>query len=47
MKEAGGEVITDLDGKAFSEALGTQVRKRFVKDVPQGADLLKGGDEVQ
>ncbi|MCV5975350.1 hypothetical protein OFO29_23640, partial [Escherichia coli] len=28
-------------------ALGTQVRDMFVKDVPQGADLLKAVDEVQ
>ncbi|HBB2222025.1 TPA: 2,3-diketo-L-gulonate TRAP transporter substrate-binding protein YiaO, partial [Escherichia coli] len=47
MKEAGVEVITDLDRKAFSDALGTQVRDMFVKDVPQGADLLKAVDEVQ
>ena len=45
MKEAGVEVITDLDRKAFSDALGTQVRDMFVKDVPQGADLLKAVDE--
>ncbi len=31
MKEAGVEVITDLDRKAFSDALGTQVRDMFVK----------------
>lgn len=47
MKEAGVEVITDLDRKAFSDALGNQVRDMFVKDVPQGADLLKAVDEVQ
>lgn len=47
MKEAGVEVITDLDRKAFSDALGTQVRDMFVKDVPHGADLLKAVDEVQ
>ncbi|MCZ8856454.1 DctP family TRAP transporter solute-binding subunit [Escherichia albertii] len=47
MKEAGVEVITDLDRKAFSDALGTQVRDMFVKDVPQGAELLKAVDEVQ
>ncbi|HBB0657908.1 TPA: DctP family TRAP transporter solute-binding subunit [Escherichia coli] len=47
MKEAGVEVITDLDRKAFSDALGNQVRDMFVKDVPQGADLLKTVDEVQ
>ncbi|CTR30870.1 DctP family TRAP transporter solute-binding subunit [Escherichia coli] len=47
MKDAGVEVITDLDRKAFSDALGTQVRDMFVKDVPQGADLLKAVDEVQ
>ncbi|CAD6096308.1 2,3-diketo-L-gulonate TRAP transporter, substrate-binding periplasmic protein [Escherichia coli] len=47
MKEAGMEVITDLDRKAFSDALGNQVRDMFVKDVPQGADLLKAVDEVQ
>ncbi|EPS2613666.1 TRAP transporter substrate-binding protein DctP [Shigella dysenteriae] len=47
MKEAGVEVITDLDRKAFSYALGTQVRDMFVKDVPQGAELLKAVDEVQ
>jgi len=47
MKEAGVEVITDLDRKAFSDALGNQVRDMFVQDVPQGADLLKAVDEVQ
>lgn len=47
MKDAGVEVITELDRKAFSDALGTQVRDMFVKDVPQGADLLKAVDEVQ
>ena len=47
MKDAGVEVITDLDRKAFSDALGNQVRDMFVKDVPQGADLLKAVDEVQ
>ncbi|WP_072251254.1 TRAP transporter large permease subunit [Escherichia albertii] len=47
VKEAGVEVITDLDRKAFSDALGTQVRDMFVKDVPQGAELLKAVDEVQ
>ena len=46
-KFAGVEVITDLDRKAFSDALGNQVRDMFVKDVPQGADLLKAVDEVQ
>ncbi len=40
MKEAGVEVITDLDRKAFSDALGTQVRVMFVKDGAQGAVLL-------
>jgi tripartite ATP-independent transporter DctM subunit/tripartite ATP-independent transporter DctP family solute receptor len=47
MKDAGVEVITDLDRKAFSDALGNQVRDMFIKDVPQGADLLKAVDEVQ
>ncbi len=39
--------MTDLDSKAFSDALGTQVRDMFVKDVPQGSDLLKAVDELQ
>lgn len=47
MKEAGVEVLTDIDRKAFSDALGTQVRDMFLKDNPQGADLLKAVDEVQ
>lgn len=47
MKEAGVEVITDLSRKAFSDALSTQVRDMFVKDVPPGCDLLKAVDEVQ
>lgn len=47
MKEAGVEVLTDIDRKAFSDALGSQVRDMFLKDNPQGADLLKAVDEVQ
>lgn len=47
MKDAGVEVITELDRKAFSDVLGTQVRDMFVKDVPQGDELLKAVDEVQ
>ena len=47
MKDAGVEFITVFNRKAFSDALGTQVRDMFVKDVPQGADLLKAVDEVQ
>ncbi|XNM76950.1 hypothetical protein ACLK19_24140 [Escherichia coli] len=35
------------DRKAFSDALGTQVRDMFVKDVPQGADLMKAVRQVQ
>ncbi len=47
MKEAEVEVLTDIDRKAFSDALGSQVRDMFLKDNPQGADLLKAVDEVQ
>ena len=47
LKDACVEVIPDLDRKAFSDALATQVRDMFVKDVPQGADLRKAVDEVQ
>lgn len=47
MKEAGVEVLTDIDRKAFSDQLGSQVRDMFVKEVPQGAALLKAVDEVQ
>ena len=47
MKQAGVEVLTDIDRKAFSDVLGNQVRDMFLKDSPQGADLLKAVDEVQ
>lgn len=46
MRAAGVEVVTDPDRQAFSDALGGQVRDMYLKETPQGAELLKIIDET-
>ncbi len=47
MKEAGVEVLTDIDRKAFSVRWSSECAIYFLKDNPQGADLPQAVDEVQ